>query len=334
MTEQVVQKPWCYIEDGLVVYRAYSIGNCIRSMTACRNGEDAFPFNAAIRASMDASSRLETEVIKQYIAETGHDVIWRQKLVQLQVFDEDGFGDSNLDIVIRAHIDGLDQQLDEITEVKSLSDTNWNAYMSGGLSALPGYLGHKYKWQAAVQGHAAGRKVRMVIGHKEKDDNGQFYISEIYRSEPYDPEDLVPIDVIRDKIRTIEEHAEMDELPECDQNCREGDPFGEVHFFESVKQGDDELLVKLARYQELKTLLGSEEKGTGLLGEFADLKDEIKERYEPGTHVVGPFTAKVVVSKPTERIDTKALRAEEPEVAARFTKLGNPTVRLTVEGGV
>lgn len=44
----------------------------------------------------------------------------------------------------------------------------------------------------------------------------------------------------------------------------------------------------------------------------------------------GPGAASITVSKPRETVDTRRLKAEMPEVAAKYTKVGEPTVSLKI----
>lgn len=314
---------WCYDEDGLTVFRAYSLGSCTRSLVAARLGEDAVGPNATVRAAMDASSALEEKAIAEYRRQTGHDVIWQQKEVTLPINN----------VIVRGHIDGLDRITDEILEVKCFSSRNFEAYCDRWLDApILAHLRRKYIWQGAVYGHATGRKVRYVIYNKQADTKDDASVLINY-DHVFDPADLVDMEKITRRIKFIERCAEEDELPDCDAGCRESDPYGECHIFEGVKEGDSDLLTILARYQELKGILGSAEKKTGLLGEMEDLKEHIKSEYGEGKWVVGPFTANIVRKKGASRLNTKALRKDHPDIVEAYTKIGTPVVQLIVTGG-
>lgn len=315
------EKGWVYQERDILVFRASSLGSCTRSLVAAVLGEHAAPFNETIRTAMNASAALEDKAIEEYRRQTGHDVIWQQKRVELDVMDK---------VVVRGHIDGLDQTTDEILEVKAMSATNFANYEAGGLDAMKPYT-RKYKWQGAAYGHATERRVRYVILNKQPEKaDGEPVIN---YDAVYDPEELVPRQEIVDRISFILSCAEADELPDCDADCRESDPYGECHIFESVKEGDAELLTLLARHQELVAILGSADKGTGLLGEKEAIRERIKEEYGQGKHVVGPFTANIVQKRGAERINTKRLRKERPDVAEEFMEIGAPSVQLIVTGG-
>lgn len=334
-----MQKGWVYEEDGTVIYRTYSIGNCSRSLVAARLGEDQFPVHASLRAAMDSSAGLEEEVIRLYENETNHQVIWRQKEFDLDVGNQPGYlvvwADGHKRI-IRCHVDGLDQNDDVITEVKTFGDNNWNAFNSGGLDALPNDLGHKYRWQAAVQGYASGRDVRFVVGHKVRDEEGNWSVSEIIREPAVPASELVTVAEIIGKIQTVEDFASRDELPDCDGGCREGDPYSEVHLFEGYQTGDEELLTLLDEFDILRNELGAEasrdKPGWGKLGRMQEVKDAIKDMCGVGKYAVGPYTARVSENKGQERVDGAWLKKNYPDVHASSLRLGKPYLVLNVKG--
>lgn len=70
-----------------------------------------------------------------------------------------------------------------------------------------------------------------------------------------------------------------------------------------------------------------------LKAEIDPLRDELKSLMAAEGVVAieaGGASAEVTTSKPRESIDTRALKAEMPEVAAKFTKVGEPTVSLKI----
>lgn len=162
---------WVYQDKGTVVYRASSLGSCIRSLVAARLGESAAGPNAGLRAAMDASSGLEDECIRRFgIEMASSDVIWQQKEVELSVCNHPD-GEPNVPnavVIVRGHIDGMSMYDDTILEVKALGEGNWAKWIDGknvheSLANL-GTLGDKYRIQAALYGHATERRVRFVIG--------------------------------------------------------------------------------------------------------------------------------------------------------------------------
>lgn len=332
------QEGWVYFDRdaGCYVYRTFCIGSCIRSLTAARLGESAFPVHANLRKAMDVSAALEDEILEKLQKE----FIWRQKTVELGVgisFDTEDTTESRK-VIVRGHIDALEQDSDCIVDVKVLSEANYSAYEDGGLKAL-GKLGTKYLWQGAVYGHATGRKFRFGLGLKVKNDKGEWNIVRVRLTDPMDPEEMVPLATIQDRIRTIESYAERDELPDCTDGCREGDSYSECHIFFAPAQGDDETHEKLVRYLELKELLGSDDKDPnkrkGLLGEYEDIKDWMKETYgnwrttEKVTS--GPITASVIPNKGREGLDTKRLRKELPSIYEQYIRFGDPFYTLIVK---
>lgn len=307
---------------------------------------------------MDVSSGLEDELLRRASIELNDgSIIWQQREVELPVTFPILGGDDQQHVIIRGHIDGLHQQSDTIIEAKALSTHNYDLYVTGGLDAL-GSLGKKYKVQGAIYGFATERKVRFVVGEKvrvipegtviDNDDphptvatRDIWNIGRVDVGPPIDPSTLHSLDAIIAKVRTIENHASRDELPDCDGNCREGDPYSESHLFAGPTPGDDRLLELIIRRDELKQLLGEEpdpkkdKPGWGILGELAEVVDEIKTDYgderETKKYTVGPFSVSIVANKGREYIDSYWLKKNHPDIAASATKLGRPFQSLIVK---
>lgn len=74
-------------------------------------------------------------------------------------------------------------------------------------------------------------------------------------------------------------------------------------------------------------------KADAIKAELDPMKEELKSLMaSEGVKGVeaGGNVATITVSKPRESIDTRALKAEMPDVAAKFTKVGEPTVSLRI----
>lgn len=319
MTDQKVQRPDVYLDsDGTIVYRAYNLGGCITGLTAARLGESAYPANASLRAHMDASSAGESLIIDAYCRERGHTVIWQQKEVELVIQESPR-------IVVRGHIDGLDQEDDDVIEVKFLGPSNWEKYNNGGLDGL-GMLGLKYKWQGAIYGWSLTRPVRYVIAEKVTDKTtGEVTVGDLIIEPPVWPGDLVLRADIEDRALTVEEAAEIDEFPPCDRNCREGDAFSHVHMFDTPTVHGEDLFNLLQRDEQLALQI------TSLQADREELRDAIKEQYGVGKHTAGPYTASIVEVRPT-KFDKRGLKRDHPEIVEAYTVPGQPYVRLSVDG--
>lgn len=325
---------WIHNDDGVWIYRASSLGSCTRSLTAARLGESALPPGQRIQDAMAASAAREDEGVELYEKASGHTVVDQQKRVELTLPIHN---EAHADIVgvspvlIRGHMDGVDEQDLCVVEVKWLSGTNFARYDLGGLANL-GYLARKYRIQRNVYGLAVGKGIRMVICNKHAEGEEDLLIID----PPLDQPPYMPDDVDRREleriVQTVEVHAEQDWLPDCDADCKQGDAYSECHIFEGPTIVDDANLEKLLlRHQELKILLGSDDKNPekrgGLLGEFADIKDELKslgndmatERF-----AVGKFNLTVVANKGRESVDSYFLRKNYPDVYAESLKLGSP----------
>lgn len=309
-------KGWAYEENGTVIYRASSLGSCIRSLTAARCGEPATPPNAGLRAAMDASSEAEDLAIQEFEKVTGGTVIWQQKKVELCL-------PANLPVIlIRGHIDGLWQQEDDIIEIKSLSARNFEIYNRRGLEGL-GWLGEKYKWQAAVYGFATQRLVRMVVynkGHDPQSDEPCIII------DPAMPADsFVPLEGIRDRILAVEQFASEDMYPDCTQKCSEYDAYGHIHLFASPTAGDDELTNLLNMHYELKMQVDE------LTAQRDAIAETIKQSYSEGKYTAGPYAMNLTRVEPT-KFDKDGLKKRYPELVEEYTVPGTPYTRMTITG--
>lgn len=331
------EKGWVYLDGDTIVYRASSLFSCLRSMVAARCGESHMGPHANIRAAMDASSGLEEVLLRRTAAELHGDLIWEQKEVELKIHispvelpvTEVKLSESPL-VIVRGHIDAMYQDGDEIIEAKALGDKLFGLFedgynAEGVLRALynMGPIGDKYRWQLAVYGYATGRKVRFAIGHKVKitvpdslgmqvdrvspDPTTSWAIEEVIVTEPIDPESLVPLATIIDRIREIEEHAARDELPPCDMGCKEGDPYSEAHIFASATPGDADLENLLARYSAISDIIkqATDEKDS--------IRDQLIEQYGTGKHTAGVFNMNIIKVM-SQRFDTKWLKKTMPDV--------------------
>lgn len=303
-----------YLENGIWTYRMSRIGACIRSLVAARMGESPTPPHQKFQEFLDASAGLEDEVIAMYIAKHSHgEVIWRQKEVELPIAEG---------VIVRGHIDGLDQQDDEIIEVKALGDRYFELYNNGGFEAL-GVVGLHYRWQGAGYGHATHRQVRFVIGHKAEGKDG-WVIDELIVEPAVDPETLVPLNEILSRIASIEHHAGIDVYPDCDRKCSKSEPFAHIHVFDPVTLGGSDLEAMLERYDNMQSTIDE------IVVEKEKLGQEIKKQYGKGTHVAGSFKAILLPNK-GEKCNTKRLKQERPDVYEEFLEPYDYGLRLQVK---
>lgn len=301
------QRDWVIEEGDLVVYRASVMGACIRSLVGARLGEAPTPPGVKLQAALDRSSEAEEEAIIAFERQTGQDVLWQQKRVELDAMDK---------LIIRGHIDGLAQVWDDIVEVKNFGTYLFEKYDRGGLDAL-GSLGIQYRWQGAIYGHATDRKVRFVVRNKDSLDEEQIIIEPAVAASQ-----LVPLGEILERINQVENYAALEEYPDCDRGCSRGSAYSHIHVFPDIAMGDAELESKLVRYHNISESLRELEDAKKILG------DEIKREYAAGTHVAGEYKMQIVHAKGT-RLDTKALKKDMPEVYEAY-QMPNPVVRLTV----
>lgn len=318
MTNEIKQTGWAYWEGDKLIVRASAAWKCMSGIVAAALGEPGFPPGSFVRSAMDVSSELEDVAIAEYRKRTGHPVIWQQKTLELDLGT----------VVIRGHIDGMDQPDDDLLEVKWLSGRNFDLYNRGGLDAL-GNLGLSYKGQAAIYGHSVKRDIRFVIGNKEgspNDPDNEWLIIE----PPVTAESLVPLAEIEERMAQVLDCALNDVIPDCDRGCSKNEAYAHVHIFPAVNMGGAELEEKLARIAALdkviKALTGDDkhqviEEAISITippgPTLSALKDAVKQECGTGTHIAGRYKA-IISPMGGVNLATKEFKKRYPEIYDEF----------------
>lgn len=254
-------RPNVYVEDGVVIYRASSLGNCIRSLVASRLEMEPLPHPDFLLKAFDEGNRNEPVILAE-LANRGYVLEHTGDGEQLET--EIPIGDK---IRIRCHPDGigyanLDAGSRRVVEVKALARSTWDKFHSKGLDEFP-----YYKMQVSIEMHSTGLPCLFVVGLKNPDrDNlcDQFVVTLIDKPP-------IPLNVIKAKVIKVESLAKKGELPSCDFNQY---PCQFVHLHEDEEAGTGEIGVDL----EIDLLLTNYVRGQELEKEAKALKAPASEQ--------------------------------------------------------
>lgn len=221
--------PPVYERDGKVVYRASSLGGCVRMLALARQGFDPVPAGGAILEVFEAGRRAEEQVwAKGIISGTAQDY------VELAISET---------IVVGGHLDcwdpeqptyGIDPEVHgpnpfakkfgsgRVYEVKSQSEAEWKP-----IEQSP-FWG-RYKFQISVYMHATGLPLTVLRVQRRKDGTVAFEERQDYQSPP------VSLAEIRARVFQVELMARRDlsgdECEKIEYPC----PFYYTH----VRGGED-----------------------------------------------------------------------------------------------
>lgn len=199
-------RPNVYVEDGVVIYRASSLGNCIRSLVASRLEMEPMPHPEFLLKAFDEGNRNEP-IILQHLNDNGYTLENTGEGEQLEVEIPIGTG-----IKIRCHPDGIgykDLDVDQrrVIEAKAFGKTLWDKYHKTGIDSFP-----YYRMQVSIEMAGTGLPCLFVVGLKNVDEGmvcDQF-VTTLIEKPP------IGIGEIKLKVLQIEKWAKKGELPPCD----------------------------------------------------------------------------------------------------------------------
>lgn len=198
-------RPNVYVEDGVVVYRASSVGNCLRSLVASRLGYEPMPHPDWLLEKF-AEGNVNEPIIMDMVREAGWYVyVDPPEIGQLEV--EMMVGSK---VKIRGHLDGVGFKEgaspgdDHVIEAKAFGEAFWNKYEKEGISAFP-----YYSAQLAIYMTAMDMPALFVVGLK--DDDG------IVTKIRMDVIDTPPVTIgsVKAIVARAEKWAQQGELPPC-----------------------------------------------------------------------------------------------------------------------
>ena len=250
-------RPDVYVEkDGRVIYRASSVGQCVRALVASGLGEVAL-FGADRKALLERSAdegNLHEDAVRSKLEGEGWTVHSTQDEIDVPVIPG---------VFLRGHTDGViskpgvtvsDQAL---LEVKSMSTKQFDKWIKKRFRDFPKYA---YQISAYMKGYP-GLDAYYVVKRRE---DGLLDRTVIPHSTP-----PIQWSTIRKKITTAERWRRKGELPPCDVKNQWGCPFFYLHEeddFEEAVIPDDEVRKVLE----------------GLVADFVGLKESEKVGKEAG----------------------------------------------------
>ncbi len=197
-------RPNTYVEDdGTVIYRASSLGNCIKSLVASRLGMEPMPHPDWLLEKFEEGNTNEPVILKML-----EDAGWGYSDgAQLEVEIPVGKG-----IKIRGHLDQIgfdglaDSPSDHVVEVKAFGKSFYEKFMKQGIMGFPYYV-----MQLAIYMAATGMPAAFVVG--VKNDEG---VVDRIGINFYELKDLGGIGAVKAKIARVEQWVKKGELPPCD----------------------------------------------------------------------------------------------------------------------
>jgi hypothetical protein len=209
-TDTADHRPDVYVEHETqkIVYRASSLGNCIRSLTAIRMGTIPAPFPEKFRKVFADGQRGEAVIIEE-VEKTGWLVIEGQAEVELIVGQSNAPGTLGYIIVVRGHVDGLAYE-DLLNNGGHVLECKTTA------SKIQATLQAKYDWQISVYMEVYGLPGLFAVG--QKDGLGNVIRSTVKTHTVYAPPH--PLSEIIERVLKIEKFAELAVDPPCDSESK------------------------------------------------------------------------------------------------------------------
>lgn len=322
-------RPNIYEDDGMWVYRASSLGNCVKALVAARLGYEAFPHPDWLLKKFEEGNAAEPVLIDRFLSY--HPGKWWMLDPNNEFAYEDYPYVKHADVhddqftcqipvgntaVIRGHMDGIatnDNGDLYVVECKAFAASYWDKYMKQGIEAFP-----YYATQLSLYMHATGLPGMFVIGHKNADgimDDG----CEVHVDMFLDPP--LGLGSIKARVAKIERIATTGELPACDQNQY---PCQFVYLHDDDTEEEDVLEVSdvdLDRFADLY------EKACEMEKDAKRMKDEAKAGIQATFDLLGRKGKKVQTSdfviqdyvseREARTVEYKASTVRYPKISRR-----------------
>lgn len=279
-------RPNVYLDDetGMWVYRASSLGNCVKGLVAARLQYEAFPFPDWLLEKFEQGNVAEPVLIERFINHRHGDTDW----VMLDPDEESAYENRDhtfyphvkyggahdnqftcqvpvgTTAVIRGHMDGIAESSNGervVIECKALAHSYWDKYQKGGIEAFP-----YYATQLSLYMHATGLPGMFIVGLK--DENGLITDTTELIVDRFE-KPILPLGKLKARVAQIEKIAASGELPACDQNSY---PCQYVYLHDDDEDDDGEVTVD----PDLDVLAEKYSKGMELEKEGKRIKEEAK----------------------------------------------------------
>lgn len=197
------ERPARYVQDdGLVVYRASSIGGCPRALLATALGYPGRPWSEWFQEVLDEGTRMESRIESLYELRTGSKTVGQQREFDLPIV---------AGVVVRCHVDGESEYAVEpqgfdggpgrqaVREFKKLRAGGWSDFQRRGIEMHPHWV-----WQLAVIQHSTQRShagVQLVGGKYNEDFDA---IEDVHHFWYPNDQPVLPLKAIKRKVLLIE----------------------------------------------------------------------------------------------------------------------------------
>lgn len=182
-----------------VVYRASSLGTCIRAFVAMANGYPMALPPDWLRQAYDEGTHFEDTIRQMWAEKNDSEIVDDQREVELDLGEMYGRR-----VIVRGHIDGEEVEgwKDDVQivlfEAKKFRESGWGKFLRQGIE-----VNVNYPWQVSVYMHALGcAETNFVGGKLVEDADGEKRITEVYRHRITQPP--ISLAAIRKRIAHIE----------------------------------------------------------------------------------------------------------------------------------
>lgn len=205
-------RPNTYVEGDTIIYRASSVGNCIRGLAASRIGYDPADHPDWLLAKFAEGNTNEPVILAMLEAQRKYRVLEAiehdypvDDHGQIEV--EVGIGST---VKVRGHLDGLAVEIATgekyMVEAKALGKSFRAKYEKDGIKAFP-----YYATQLSLYMEATRCPALFVLGWKDKDGKVTDIHVEVFDKPP------IPLIQMKARIAKIERAKAENRLPACDQ---------------------------------------------------------------------------------------------------------------------
>lgn len=206
-------RPNTYIENGMVIYRASAVGNCIQSLYYSRTGVEPAPHPDWLLKAFRKGVENEPVILDMLYSTTD----WRRDETPRLGAQSEVMLPVGKSVMIRGHIDDVGKRAlvlagdgthifdTRVVEAKALSESYWQKIKKHGIVSVPFYA-----MQLSVYMAATGLPGLFVVGHKDEDGVVQRVTPLLVDEFP------VPLSKIKMKVMQVEKCVRNGEPPGCD----------------------------------------------------------------------------------------------------------------------
>lgn len=190
-------RPNCYVEGDRVVYRASSLGGCVRALAACRQGYSAVAPDEKAQRRMAEGVLHEPVILSALERDHGWRIGRRQEELELSVGGR---------LVVRCHPDGVAEggTLEpggRVVEVKAMGRDPYARWLAEGWASY-----RRYAYQMSVEMFVTMTPGIFAVKNR---DSGDIHVTMV-------DEPPIGLNEIKARVIRVEAAAARGELPDCD----------------------------------------------------------------------------------------------------------------------